>query len=141
HHKADSYNIAIASPANLRGFLSWARFEIEREHQARTMEVILAEVSALLGSIATAHEHIRSVGRGIESAARHYQKLTGSMNGNLLPKARKIGKLGIPLPGNKKLPSNLQSYHLVTDSLPLIEGEAAESEDNDNRSEKVESGV
>ena len=124
-HKAEQYDIIVTGPTGLAGLMSFARYGVAYEQQQKNQELITSEISNLLGSIETVLGHTLKVGKGIESAANHYNKLTRSLNRGLLSKARKIHKLGIPVQG-KSLPANLPTYHVVADTASTIEGEAEE---------------
>lgn len=124
--RADKEDIILSGPTGLAGIMSFARYELSREQQLKNQEAITAEISNLLSSIETVVSHAMRLGKGLESAANHYTKFAGSLNSNLLSKARKLSKLGVPLASNKQLPSNLPSCHLLVENPILIEGEAEE---------------
>lgn len=124
-NRAEREGVVLSGPTGLAGLMSLVRYEISRTQQQENQEHIVAELSQLLGSIETVIGHALKVGKGIESAAQHYNKFSASMNRNVLAKARKITRLGVALPKNKALPGNLPSY-LVHAETGLIEGQAEE---------------
>lgn len=126
--KAWEADIIPLGPSGIVNFLSHIRFQISEERQAKNYEIICDEVRKLLSGMAVMHEHALRIGKGLQSAATHYDKFAGSFNANLLPKARNIQKLGINLPQNKSLPAALERYQLIsTHSMTLIEGEMEET--------------
>lgn len=130
-------NIILTGPVGLSGLLSISRYSIAIERQERNNEEILSELGGLLGSVETVLKHAGAVGKGIMSAAQHYEKMTGSVNKNFLPKARRIAAHGVQLPKSKQLPDNLPSYHVITENSPTIEGEVEHIEDKVKKLEDV----
>lgn len=136
--KAIAKDIVISGPTGLQGLLAFARYSIARQKRDKNRELLIDEIRNLLGSISTVVGHAVKVGSGIKSAAGHYEKLVASINSNLLSKADKITKLGMPLPGNKKLPGKLESFEVTSHSQHLIEAEAVNDDgDTDSEDEKV----
>ena len=124
--KAEEQEIILSGPTGLAGLMSFARYDINSERQLKNQETIMEEISKLLSSLEIVVSHAIKLGKGIESTANHYNRFTKSVNGNLLPKARRIHNLGINLPSNKQLPVNMPTYHVLADTSPLIEGEVHE---------------
>jgi len=133
--KAIAKNIVISGPTGLQGLLAFARYSIERQKRDKNREVLINEIRNLLGSISTVVGHALKVGSGIKSAAQNYEKLAASINSNLLSKAEKITKLGMPLPSNKPLPARLESFEIITHSQQLIEAETV-TEDESSQADK-----
>ena len=119
------HDILLSAPTGLAGLLSLSRYEIAKEKQEQNYETIISELSTFMGHVEIVLGHAAKVGKGIESAANNYEKFVSSVNTRLLPKARNIEKMGVSLPKNKGLPSNLASYHVITETK-TIEGESAE---------------
>lgn len=127
--KAEAQDIIIAGPTGLAGALSLARYAITSERQSQNQQHIIEEVQGLLGAIATTLSHVTKVGNGMQSASKHFERFISSVNRTLLPKARRLHKLGVEVKGSKELPGNLASYHVLTESnSPLIEARAEEEE-------------
>jgi DNA recombination protein RmuC len=124
--KARAAQIIPAGPAGLHCALSLASVEISLMRQVENQTRIVETAQLLLDSIGVALGHAAAVGRGIRTAAESFQKLTGSVNQRLLPRARALAKLGV-LPG-KALPGNLPAYTVTSHDDQLIDGEAAEIE-------------
>ncbi len=123
--KAREAQIIPAGPAGLHCALTLAAAEINRERQVENQQRILEAAQLLLDGVTQALAHAGAVGKGIKAAADSFQKLTGSVNQRLLPRARRLAALGVA-PG-RTLPANLPSYVVAAvESDQLIEGEAAE---------------
>lgn len=134
--KAIAKDIVISGPTGLQGLLAFARYSVERQKQDKNREALTKEITSLLGSISTVLLHVERVGSGIKSSAKHYENLVSSINSNLLSKAKKINKLGIPLPSNKSLSSKLESFEIITHSQQLIEAEVV-TEDESSSGENI----
>ncbi len=96
-----------------------------KERQAENQQRIVEGAQNLLEALATALGLAAGVGKGIKAAAESFEKLTRSVNGRLLPRARKLAALGVP--AGKTLPANLPAYTVMSqEGDQLIEGEAEE---------------
>lgn len=140
HQQAQEKGVIVSGPTGLYGLLSVSKMMIAQEQQDQNQQKIIEEVSALLGNIETTLSHSIKVGNSIAAAAKHFQNLTKSVNGRLLPKARKIHDMGVGLPKNKKIPAPLKSLHIYEDSNPVIETQAnyeADSTDDARSSEPL----
>jgi DNA recombination protein RmuC len=123
--KAADAQIIPAGPAGLSSFIGFASVEIRLMQQIENQERIVQGMERLLESVAVAVGHAAGVGKGIRSAADAFAKLTGTVNGRLLPRARDLQKLGLRPP--KPIPGNLGAYQVFDrDGDALIDGEAAE---------------
>jgi DNA recombination protein RmuC len=121
--KASRLQIMPAGPAGLASVLGFASVEINLMRQVENQEKIAAGAEALLESIAIVLGHADKVGRNIKTAADAFEKMSKSVNGRLLPRARTLVKLGLR-PG-KEMPPPLPGYQVhVADQE--IEGEAEE---------------
>jgi DNA recombination protein RmuC len=121
--KAAHVQIVPAGPAGLASVLGFASVEIKLIRQVENQEKIVAGAEALLESVAIVLGHAGTVGRHIKTAADAFEKLSKSVNGRLLPRARQLVKLGLQ-PG-KGIPAPLPGYQVhVADQE--IEGEAEE---------------
>src|SRR5579885_1613910 len=126
--KAREAQIILAGPAALHCALVLAASEINRERQIENQQRIIEGARALLEGVGIALGHANAVGRGLKTAAENFAKFSASVNQRLLPRARRLGGLGVQ--PAKALPASIPSY--VVNSLEgdqLIEGEAAEVAD------------
>jgi DNA recombination protein RmuC len=129
--KAREEQIIPAGPAGLHCAISLAAAEITKERQVENQQRILEAAQALLDGIGVALGHAGAVGKGIRAAAEGFEKFTRSVNQRLLPRGRRLGALGVPLPtGKTALPASLPAYAVMSqESDQLIEGEASEIAD------------
>jgi DNA recombination protein RmuC len=123
--KARDCRIIPAGPAGLHCAISLASVEIGLMRQAENQQQIVEATRALIDSLGIVLGHAATVGKGIKAAAESFAKLASSVNNRLLPRARKLGKLG--LPGNKPL-DNLPAYVVHNTESETIEGEVEEIE-------------
>jgi DNA recombination protein RmuC len=121
--KAAAAQIIPAGPAGLACIIGFAAVEISLMRQIENQARIVGAAEKLLESLSVAVGHAASVGRGIKQAAEGFTKLTGAINGRLLPRARQMQQLGLR-PG-KPVPGNLGAYQVIdAGAESLIEGEA-----------------
>ena len=121
--KARQAQIIPAGPAGLHCAVSLASAEINLARQVENQTRIVESAEALLESLGVALSHATQLGKSLKGAAESFAKFAGSINQRVLPRARKLGQLGLQ-PG-KPLPGNLPLYS-VTGRDDLIEGEAEE---------------
>jgi DNA recombination protein RmuC len=119
--RATGRQIIPTSRAGLACILSFVSTEVNLGRQIENRDQIVETTRDLLDSIAKVLEHALSLGRGIKIAAENYEKLTGSVNRFLLPRARRLAQLGVQ--PNKQLPGNLTAYR-VERTESIIEGDA-----------------
>lgn len=92
--------------------------------QIENQERIVEKGQQLLDAITTALGYAGSVGKGIRQSAEAFAKLSSSINGRLLPRARDLQRLGLR-PG-KPIPGNLSAYQVVELGQDVIDAEAVE---------------
>ncbi len=124
--KARAAQIIPAGPAGLHCAVSLASAEINLARQVENQTRIVEGAEALLESLGVALSHAAQLGKNLKTAAESFAKFAGSINQRVLPRAKKLGQLGLQ-PG-KPLPGNLPLYS-VTGRDDLIEGEAEEVRD------------
>jgi DNA recombination protein RmuC len=123
--RARAAEIILAGPAGLQCILTAAAAEISRARQAENQQHIVEGARTLLESVRVALGDAIKVGKGVKAAADAYDDFTRSVNGRLLPRARKLVGLGVKL--DKGLPPNLPAYTVMSqEGDQLIEGEAEE---------------
>jgi DNA recombination protein RmuC len=119
--RAAGLKIIPAGPAGLASALGLASVEISFMRQVENQEKIVAGTEGLLETIATVLAHADRVGRNIKSAAEAFEKMSKSVNGRLIPRARSLVRLGLS-PG-KAVPTPLPTYQVHL-SDQAIDGEA-----------------
>jgi DNA recombination protein RmuC len=120
--KAAQAEIVLAGPSGLAAIIGFASVEISLMQQIENQEKIVTGTERLLDALATAVGYAGGVGKGIRSAADAFAKLTSSLNGRVLPRARDVARLGLR-PG-KPVPDNLPAYQVLDLGNETIDGEA-----------------
>ena len=124
YQRCKDQSIKPIGPGGLNHLIDISTIEINKVEQDKESKAIIDQLGNLLGSIETVLKHVSGVGNGILSAATHFKNMTTSINGRLLPRARKMTEQGrITLPNNKSLPQHLPLFHVdKDDESPMIEG-------------------
>ncbi len=122
--KSAEAQIIPAGPAGLACIIGFASVEVSLMRQIENQERIVEKGQQLLDAIAIALGYAGSVGKGIRQSAEAFAKLSSSINGRLLPRARELQRLGLR-PG-KPIPGNLSAYQVVELGQDVIEAEAVE---------------
>jgi DNA recombination protein RmuC len=122
--RAAQAQITPVGPAGLASMIGFASVEISLMRQVANQEKIVVAAERLLEALAVAVGFAGGVGKGIRSAADAYAKLSGSLNGRVLPRARGMVDLGLQ-PG-KPVPANLAAYQVLDLGAETIDGEPNE---------------
>ena len=109
-------NVVLASPTTLIGLLRAVAFGWRQEALAENAREITALGKDLYGRLATMGEHFTSLGRSLNSAVGHYNKTVGSLEGRVLPSARKFRDLKVTGHGDRLQPPETieQSTRMLT---------------------------
>lgn len=122
--KAEKAGIILASPSNLSGLLSLAKFNIGMIRQAENQATIVTKVQELMDSVITVLKYSDKVGRGVSQAAKSFDEFASSINKRMLPKMRQIVALGVKPAKISELPMRITSYDVrPSDDMIVIEGE------------------
>lgn len=131
--KAAASDIILGGPSSLWAAVGVASMRLKFAKQQENQQRIVEEVEKLISAVATMAENGERVGRGLKSALAAFDKMAGSVNGNVLPKARRLVQMGVPQPSkglNAKFPRltvqtdaiEADAEHLPDDAeLPLLE--------------------
>jgi DNA recombination protein RmuC len=114
--------IMPVGPTGLINALLQAEIIIANAKQQDNTQHIVTEVQALLGSVATMHNHADGLGKNLKQALKKYDSFAGSFNTSFMSKTRKLEKLGVTNPKTQKIQPLERSQ--IIDSLPLVQGEA-----------------
>jgi len=117
--RARAAGINPVDPDKLYFALSFASAEIGLARRAENHEAIIEGMRALIEALGVVLGHVQAVGKGLKSAADSYGAFAASVNRRLLPRARKLGALGVQ--AAKPLPGSLPEFG-------VMEGEAIEGE-------------
>lgn len=135
--QAERAGVILAGPVGLAGLLSIAKYGINVAAKQENEGRIIEEISSLLGSIKPMMEHAQAVGRSVASAAKSYERFTGSVNRNVLPKARRVVSLGVEAGKGKELPAQLPSYHVINEASVTIEQNANEDAPQNTEKKRI----
>jgi DNA recombination protein RmuC len=117
---AFSKRVALASPVTLWSVLKTVAFSWQQDvltEDAKELFDLSRELYARLGTMAG---HVEKLGRSLESTVKNYNGFVGSLEGKVLPTARKLGRLDEskvlgPLPGIEEAPRELTAYELLAE--------------------------
>ena len=127
--RASEQNIYVAGPTGLWTAVGIAGLHINLGRQEENRDRIVQSVHQLIESMAVMLEHAGLVGRGLKTATDAYAKLTGSINGRVLPRARNLIEQGIEVPA-RGLPKQMPGFQVVqTEMADVIDtdGEIVEA--------------
>jgi DNA recombination protein RmuC len=94
--------VLLATPSTLIALLKASAYGWRQESVSKNAEEISDLGRQLYDRIATYLEHFEKVGHGLETATKSYNAAVGSLEGALIPGARKFAELGAR--GSKELP-------------------------------------
>jgi len=119
--------ILLAGPTNLLAIARVVAMVWRQEKMAEEARAIGTLGTELYASLATMTGHLSRVGKNISDSAGAYNDLVGSLERNVLPKARKFTELGVDK-GNKEVETPKlveRPLRLVPPELGRIEGGTA----------------
>lgn len=125
--KAARQDIIPTGPTGLKGLIAFAKIEIGMARQEENYDRIVESMQKLMESVIIELEHAEKVGRGLESAARHFDKFAKHANARLLPRLKELARLGVTPLKNKPIPGAMKSYHMIEQNHLVIDGEAEPS--------------
>ncbi|WP_448586942.1 DNA recombination protein RmuC, partial [Thermaurantiacus sp.] len=95
HLWAMNQKVLLAGPTNLLAIARVVAMVWRQERMAEEARTIGALGAELYASLATMTGHLARVGRNIGESAGAYNELVGSLERNVLPKARRFTELGV----------------------------------------------
>ena len=126
----DAYarGMIITTPSTLIGLAKTVSYVWRQEKMAENAREAAKIGEELYTSLVTMTGHVEKMGKGLKSAVGGYDAFIGSLQRNVLPKARKFEELEIAEP-SKSLPKleklNHEPRALELDLAPRKKGEAA----------------
>ncbi|MFZ1361923.1 MAG: DNA recombination protein RmuC [Candidatus Nanopelagicales bacterium] len=136
HLLTDAYDdgIIIATPTVLVAMLRTVAHTWKAESLAQNAQEVLDTGKQLYDSLSTMGSHLESLGKRIDSASDAYNKTLGSLERNVLPKARKLSTLQeledpIELSRTEKNVREINAPELVVSEPELAELEKPEELD------------
>ncbi len=130
--RLEKCEIIPTGPTGLAGLFVLARMQIAEARQLENHERIIDVVQQLIDGVGVMLSHVDSLGKGIRTTAESFKKLGGSANRNVLPKLKKLEKLGALSGKNRELPKPVVTYEVHRSeeviTLDAEEVEMAETE-------------
>ena len=99
-HGADQ-RVLLATPTSLIALLKAVEFGWRQEKIAESAKEISDAGTELYRRVGTMAEYITSLGKAIGQAVDRYNQAVGSLEGRVLPQARKLKELGVAPAGNE----------------------------------------
>jgi len=128
-HKAAKLQITVAGPAALACLIGFARVQLDVQRQSENQERIVEGAQKIVESIGVIVEKTISVGKGLKSATKNYNDLTGSMNSRLLPRIRQMVSYGVQSNRHTQIPEHVPTFSFTQHERgDLIEGDVEEIE-------------
>lgn len=117
---AFSKRVALASPVTLWSVLKTVAFSWQQNVLTEDAKELFDLSRELYSRLSTMAQHVEKLGRSIESTVKNYNGFVGSLEGKVLPTARKLGRLDEtrvlnPLPGIEEAPRELTAYELLAE--------------------------
>jgi len=117
---AFSKRVALASPVTLWSVLKTVAFSWQQDVLTEDAKELFDLSRELYGRLATMAGHIEKLGRSIDSTVKHYNGFVGSLERQVLPSARKLGRLDeskvlATHPVIEESPRDLTAFELVAE--------------------------
>ncbi|WP_373355454.1 DNA recombination protein RmuC [Pseudoroseicyclus sp. CXY001] len=118
--------VLIATPTTLMALVKSIAYGWQQEKMAENAVEVQKVGQEIYDRLATFADHLGKVGSGLRSAVDNYNRAVGSLEGRVLPSARKFESLGV-VPSGKSLdplvPLEVEPRHITAPDL-LAESEA-----------------
>ena len=93
--EAANAKIVFATPSTLIALLKAAAFGWQQDSLRREAKEILKQAQTVYERLTTAVGHLTGLGKNLNKSVESYDKLIGSLEGSVLPAARRMKELGI----------------------------------------------
>ena len=129
------HRVLIATPGLLLAFLRTVAVAWQQQDLQENAQKIADGAADLYASLKTYAGHVDGVGKGLKRAVEAYNKSIGSLEGRVLPRARKFEDWGV-VSGAKQIESadSVEAYPRSVAAAELVEAEVvlelSESEDD-----------
>ncbi len=112
--------VALASPVTLWSVLKTVAFSWQQDVLTHDAKVLFDLSRELYSRLAKTASHIEKLGRSIEVTVKNYNGFVGSMEGMVLPTARKLNALDeskvlAPLVGIEETPRELVAFEFIAE--------------------------
>jgi len=123
------HRVLIATPGLLLAFLRTVAVAWQQQDLQENAEKIADGAADLYASLKTYAGHVDGVGKGLKRAVEAYNKSIGSLEGRVLPRARKFEDWGV-VSGTRQIesPDSVEAYPRSAAAAELVEAELAEAE-------------
>jgi len=125
--KAAENRIFVAGPSGLWSAIGIAETRIRFARQQESLQHIADDSAELIKRLGVALSHVDKLGKSITQSAKHFDKMSGSINSSVIPSLRKLTQHGVQAPA-KGLPDKLPRIQVLEDA---IDAEAEEVTDTD----------
>ena len=121
------HRVLIATPGLLLAFLRTVAVAWQQQDLQENAQRIADGAAGLYASLKTYASHVDDVGKGLKRAVEAYNKSIGSLEGRVLPRARKFESWGV-VSGAKQIESadSVESYPRSVAAPELVEAEAVQ---------------
>lgn len=119
------HRVLIATPGLLLAFLRTVALAWQQQDLQENAQEIADGAAALYDSLRVYAGHVDNVGKGLQRAVKAYNDSIGSLEGRVLPRARRFEELG-PVSGVKRIEgvSPVEAYPRAVAAAELVEAEA-----------------
>jgi len=119
------HRVLIATPGLLLAFLRTVAVAWQQQDLQENAQKIADGAADLYASLKTYAGHVDGVGKGLKRAVEAYNKSVGSLEGRVLPRARKFEDWGV-VSGTKQIESadSVEAYPRSVAAAELVEAEA-----------------
>ncbi|MYB11414.1 MAG: DNA recombination protein RmuC [Acidimicrobiia bacterium] len=119
------HRVLIATPGLLLAFLRTVALAWQQQDLQENAQEIADGATALYDSLRVYAGHVDNVGKGLQRAVKAYNDSIGSLEGRVLPRARRFEELG-PVSGVKRIEgvSPVEAYPRAVAAAELVEAEA-----------------
>ena len=91
--------VLIASPSSLFALLKAVAFGWQQQQVAENAAQIAAQGKTLYERVGVFVDHLAGIGKSLENSVRKYNDAVGSLEGRVLPAAKRLGDLGVSAAG------------------------------------------
>jgi len=120
------HRVLIATPGLLLAFLRTVAMAWQQQDLQKNAQDIAAEAAALYDSLRVYAGHVDGVGKGLKRAVDAYNKSIGSLEGRVLPRARKFKDWGAVAESKQIDPAaSVEAYPRAVAAAELLEAETA----------------
>lgn len=119
------HRVLIATPGLLLAFLRTVALAWQQQDLQKNAQEIADGATALYDSLRVYAGHVDNVGKGLQRAVKAYNDSIGSLEGRVLPRARRFEELG-PVSGVRRIEdvSPVEAYPRAVAAAELVEAEA-----------------